>query len=1214
MNSYNELITLIDAVINRNGVQAITGQVLNGVLKAMVQQLGAGYSLSGVAHPTDDPGTPEQPVCYFASEVGTYTNFGGVGIVAGELALLCYDMTDGWFKETMYEGFASVGATIDGNVGTPAVNVTYVNGVLSFDFSNMKGNTGAAAGFGNVTAAVDGTSGTPGVSVQTDGPDTAKNIAFQFTGLKGETGVTSVIATVDNTSGTPQCAVSLNGQQLTLAFTGLKGAQGNTGSSVDYPYELVNNLTTNDATKGLSAAQGVVLDGKVTQLEAKVDDLQTGKYYGYFAQEEDLPETGMDGFAYVGQNSPYTIYNLRDGVWTSSNITVNQSPIGNEEDIDQNEDGKLQFANRVYNAQQPNGMGYKILRKDATFASQVTDTNTIYEIRYSFTLEDDEHVTIPSGCELRFNGGSISGGVLNLNNALLSGDVNITSEPDMDETDEFVEGYKPRNLVLPVSWFGANGDGLADDAPAIQRTIKWAHKNGATIVFCNGTYILGDGISDDVTDTDKSKHTGYSYPADYPMLTNDWTGINDRQAFLEANPNDIGRNIVLDFFKFSNLRIEGNGATVKSHDNNGYVRNNGMFRFWNCKGLTVLDLTVDANREGRMDIYRSPYWGDLTIGPSFVNSDDLAAAKSLASYLAQDVSWEAYGVIIPRGKVAGSRFLHSILLTNCSDTLFDSVNSVNGVVDGMSISSRDNKRITIKNGRIAHNQRHGIWLGLCNDVTVEKCVFEYAGIALDGETVMYMSGNTGGCSHIDCENESTTIMAKNNIIKNCHFGKSPKSGIVLSHAIQDSKVLNCTFVGSGIYSYRGRYCYNNEIAYCKLPYFGEAIHQEGMNFHHNTIDYEINDTLAKTLVSYSVNYSDSYVKGTESGLCSQTPSRFCNNIITIHYGSNIDSSHRNTKLSFGITDNVIMCDNVFANFDFADTSSGNFNVKVRKFKGNTFTYDTVKYPWLVNNVNKMTANGFSYRMQDIEIANPQINRLAYDVERRSSEVVVRISRTYSSATRYLIIKNALVGGTIKVIGASVDSTAPQYFREYFIHYSYSNIGQDRAIWYRDIFTPASGNPGGLRTNFGGVFELDTKVALISQPYYIEIHIPIVGTALFAEDLISFQSTQYAFTGTVRTATDISAMQDSVPVLSTYHRGQFNGATVYDKTLGKLLVKNDSGFIDVNGHPAAKSVGATADRPSASTVGAGFTFFDTDLGKMIVSNGTDWVNMDGTALS
>ena len=54
---------------------------------------------------------------------------------------------------------------------------------------------------------------------------------------------------------------------------GKDGAQGNTGSSVDYPYELVNNVTTNDATKGLSAAQGVVLDEKIGQLGLKVNDL-----------------------------------------------------------------------------------------------------------------------------------------------------------------------------------------------------------------------------------------------------------------------------------------------------------------------------------------------------------------------------------------------------------------------------------------------------------------------------------------------------------------------------------------------------------------------------------------------------------------------------------------------------------------------------------------------------------------------------------------------------------------------------------------------------------------------------------------------------------------------------------------------------------------------------------------------------------------------------
>lgn len=52
---------------------------------------------------------------------------------------------------------------------------------------------------------------------------------------------------------------------------GEQGPQGNTGASVDYPYELVNNCTTDDATKGLSAAQGVVLKGEISQLSQEMN-------------------------------------------------------------------------------------------------------------------------------------------------------------------------------------------------------------------------------------------------------------------------------------------------------------------------------------------------------------------------------------------------------------------------------------------------------------------------------------------------------------------------------------------------------------------------------------------------------------------------------------------------------------------------------------------------------------------------------------------------------------------------------------------------------------------------------------------------------------------------------------------------------------------------------------------------------------------------------
>lgn len=281
MASYNELNALIDAYINRNGVQAITGQILNGVLKAMVQQIGRGYAIMGVADPTTDPWTPDAPESWFAYEPGTYTLFDEITVAPGEFVLLEYRPNIGWRKETLYDGFQTVQATIDGNVGTPYVGVSYANGVLSFDFHNMKGNPGQngqdgqdgdPAGFGTIGADITGGVGTPGVSVESSGPATAKNLQFHFTNLKGETGVTSVVVTVDNTTGTPTCTASLSGGVLTLAFTGLKGAQGNPGSSVDYPFTLVNNLTTDDPDQALTAAMGVQLESEITQLLSEVTD------------------------------------------------------------------------------------------------------------------------------------------------------------------------------------------------------------------------------------------------------------------------------------------------------------------------------------------------------------------------------------------------------------------------------------------------------------------------------------------------------------------------------------------------------------------------------------------------------------------------------------------------------------------------------------------------------------------------------------------------------------------------------------------------------------------------------------------------------------------------------------------------------------------------------------------------------------------------------
>lgn len=392
MASYNELLALIDAYINQNGVQAITGQVLNGVLRAMVDQLGRGYTIMGTAVPSTDPGTPDGPESWFASTPGTYTDMGGLTVANAELALLSYTPSDGWAKTTLTQGIVSTSASVNNQVGTPSVTSSYVDGVLTFTFENLKGNTGDPAGFGTVSASVDDQIGTPAVSVQTSGPDTAKNIVFAFRNLKGETGVTSVVATVDNTVGSPSCAVSLVGQELHLDFTGLKGAQGDTGVSADYPITIANNLTTNDPTAALSAAMGVQLESEISQLDLKLDNLAMTRYYGIFTSSANLPEDASDlGYAYVGASAPFSIYEFDGEDWTDTGATIESiqgEPGVGLDDVDSQEDGTvvltLSDGNTItidLNHNHPQYPKYVLCADEAAYIAITTkDSATLYLI------------------------------------------------------------------------------------------------------------------------------------------------------------------------------------------------------------------------------------------------------------------------------------------------------------------------------------------------------------------------------------------------------------------------------------------------------------------------------------------------------------------------------------------------------------------------------------------------------------------------------------------------------------------------------------------------------------------------------------------------------------------------------------------------------------------------------------------------------------------
>lgn len=266
--------TLIDAYIKRNANQEITGPVLNGVLTAIADALGTPFiGEDGYWYEYDQEtgeyvssGTPAQ------GESGVNDAWAAVGVSPDPQPLpsvdVIYDPTLRQLAFTFYDiqgpkgdqgtpGITGASVSVDANVGTPSVDASIVNSILTLAFHNLRG---AAAGFGTPTISVGANQGTPSASVTASGPDTAKVFNFAFDGLKGETG--------------PQ---------------GPQGPQGNPGSSQDYPFTLANNLTTDDSTVALTAAMGVQLEGEVSQLSQEVDTK---------ADQSDLTqlEAKVDGF------------------------------------------------------------------------------------------------------------------------------------------------------------------------------------------------------------------------------------------------------------------------------------------------------------------------------------------------------------------------------------------------------------------------------------------------------------------------------------------------------------------------------------------------------------------------------------------------------------------------------------------------------------------------------------------------------------------------------------------------------------------------------------------------------------------------------------------------------------------------------------------------------------------------------------------------------
>ena len=112
------------------------------------------------------------------------------------------------------------------------------------------------------------------------------------------------------------------------------------------------------------------------------------------------------------------------------------------------------------------GKGYVILRRNKTFAEQVTQANTIYEIRYDFNL-DGGTVSLPDNCVLNFKGGLLSNGTLRNCRVFSVTNSQIFSGLQLSDIS-FISPATPE-------YFGAAGDDVTDDTEAFRYAIYYSH-------------------------------------------------------------------------------------------------------------------------------------------------------------------------------------------------------------------------------------------------------------------------------------------------------------------------------------------------------------------------------------------------------------------------------------------------------------------------------------------------------------------------------------------------------------------------------------------------------------------------------------------------------------------------------------------------------------------------------------------------------------------
>lgn len=303
---------------------------------------------------------------------------------------------------------------------------------------------------------------------------------------------------------------------------------------------------------------------------------------------------------------------------------------------------------KLANRDNINGMGYIILRKNKSFAEQITKSNTIYEIRYNFDL-NEEKIEIPTNCVLKFIGGTLSNGIIQGNNTLIKTEANQIFNINLSLSGSW------SNRTLFPEFYGAKGDGKSNDTEFIQKCISVLNNIGGGVIRLSAkTYRI--------TQLDLTKSTNIDIigevksNAPYKLQTtlkalssvDFMIKIVDDYDDTKEVPVKFGKSITVD-----SIYLDGNNvASCGINMNSGIYLRNSFIRHFNEDGIVLENCTYPVSIEHVESSYNGRH--GLYIKPLFTTCYNISNSEFNSNI--------GYGMVICGGEV--SKFDNNIIQSN----------------------------------------------------------------------------------------------------------------------------------------------------------------------------------------------------------------------------------------------------------------------------------------------------------------------------------------------------------------------------------------------------------------------------------------------------------------------------------------------------------------------------------------------------------------------